>query len=145
MLDAISVPRSNGLSSSPNVADLGISNPPANEAPVAPLLNAVRRQFKVAFIVGLLLAIPAIYGAWKWLPPTYSSSAFLRVSAQDAPLMFQTADQGGREDFRTFKNTQRQLLSSPFVLSKAVNLPEVAALPEIQAMDDPIYWLEGSL
>ena len=146
MIDALTVkrasaPRSTGVSVSSQLP-VGAGGP---DPSLSPFLNSLRRQWLLGGLLGTLLAIPAAWSVWSMQTAKYSSSAFLRVSSQDVQLMFQTADQAGREDFRIFKNTQRQLVTSPFVLSKAVNRPEVAALPAISEMPDPIQWLEAEL
>jgi polysaccharide biosynthesis transport protein len=79
----------------------------------------------------------------------YTATAFLHVAMQQ-PVMFQNAaspfDQGR---FEIFRETQRQLLQSRFVLTAALRKPQVARLSEIiqksQRGEDPVDWLQRHL
>jgi len=108
------------------------------------LLHAVRRSWRIAVPLGILLAAVGSFVAWKSFIPKYSASAYLRVDADNSPLVFKTAEVRGG-NYPLYKKTQQQLLVTPFVLNSALRDAEVAALPEIRDESDPIGWLVSSL
>lgn len=124
------------------------SAPPPDEAgglPMTAILNSLRRQWLAATVLGLLCAGPLAAGAWMFQRPKYTSSAYLRIAAADTPLVFETADRSARNDFKTFKNTQKQLLFTPFVLNNALARDGVASLPPLRDVPNAIEWLQKEL
>lgn len=114
--------------------------------PISSLFNALRRRWVTALPLGAFVGTLGALIAWAAFQPEFSASAFLRVNADDRRLLFETADMGGRgADFRLYKNTQTQLMKTPFVLSAALRNPEVTALPEIAEQADPMGWLQEKL
>ena len=52
------------------------------------LLNALRRQWLLGAVLGLVVSVAAAGAAWFLQKPKYTSTAFLRISARDATLIF---------------------------------------------------------
>jgi polysaccharide biosynthesis transport protein len=113
----------------------------------AALLSAIRRGWRVALPLGILLAAASSFAAWKFSTPKHSASAYLRIDASDRPLLFKTADDavGQAGDFNLYKSTQQQLLLTPFVLNTALRDPKISSLEEIAGREDPISWLRENL
>ena len=111
-------------------------------------IHALRRNWLLGIVVGILAAGPLVVTAWYSLPVQYNAVEFVRIAQNHATLVFETADSSGRSDINSFlgyKATQRQLLLQPLSLSKALKDPEVAVLPVIREQVDPISWLQQKL
>jgi uncharacterized protein involved in exopolysaccharide biosynthesis len=78
------------------------------------------------------------------------AAALLSVALDGKPITFHTVETTpvDRERFEIYKNTQRELLVSRFVLVAALRKPEVAKLPAVrraQEKGDPVVWLQKRL
>ncbi|MGC1275001.1 MAG: AAA family ATPase [Planctomycetaceae bacterium] len=111
----------------------------------AELLHSLRRQWLLGLVIGLCFAVAAAGAAWYFQKPKFTSTAFLRISARDAPLIFETADRSGRPDFKTYLATQQQLMLTPLVLNAALRSENLAKLPRVKAHPNPIEWLQKEL
>ncbi|TWU18092.1 exopolysaccharide transport family protein [Allorhodopirellula heiligendammensis] len=111
------------------------------------VFHSLRRHWPVALLTGLLLAPPMAVVGWFLLAPKDTAMAYLRIDSVDSLLVFQTADRlnAGRDSFSMYKNTQAQLIKTPFVLNEALAVPEVRDLPEIKEKPSPLQWLSESL
>jgi polysaccharide biosynthesis transport protein len=110
-------------------------------------IHALRRNWLLGTILGILAAGPLAATAWFLFPVQYNAVEFVRISQSINPLVFETAD-SGRSDlnsYRGYKSTQKQLLLQPLSLSKALKDPEVAVLSLVREQPDPISWLQGKL
>jgi capsular exopolysaccharide synthesis family protein len=97
----------------------------------------------LAVIVALPVAVMAACVTWALQPVLYTATAILRMSAQEATLIFETADnRGSGNNFEIYKRTQRQLLKSRFVVTRALRDESLAKLPSLQNQRDPADWLE---
>ncbi|PQO43887.1 polysaccharide biosynthesis tyrosine autokinase [Blastopirellula marina] len=112
---------------------------------ISKVFHSLRRQWLLASVLAVICAAPLAAIAWMAQSPIYTSSAFLRIAAADTPLVFETAENSVRYDFKTFKNTQRQLILTPFVLSKAISNEKVANLACIRDNATPVEWLKDQL
>lgn len=112
---------------------------------ISKVLHSLRRQWLLAAVLAVICAAPLTAIAWMAQSPKYTSSAYLRIAAADTPLVFETAENSVRYDFKTFKNTQRQMILTPFVLSKAISREEVANLACIHENGAPVEWLQEQL
>ncbi|PQO28756.1 polysaccharide biosynthesis tyrosine autokinase [Blastopirellula marina] len=126
-------------------AVIGMRPPEENGMQFGQVLHSLRRQWLAAVVLGLLCAAPIAVGAWLLQSPTYTSSAYLRISASEQPLAFRTVEQAGRDDYRTFKSTQRQLMITPFVLNKALSREDIMNLPVVRENENPLEWLQEAL
>ncbi|MFK8110869.1 MAG: AAA family ATPase [Rubripirellula sp.] len=73
--------------------------------------------------------------------------AYLQIDSNNAPLIFQTADREGlgRGSFDLYKNTQAELLRTPFVLNKALANEDVKSLSIVKSQPNAYEWLSESL
>jgi hypothetical protein len=97
--------------------------------------------------------------SWRQLRLRLMAAAFLGVLAvtaepsalqaqsnsQPAALLHIAQDKDGREDYRTFKNTQAVLVTTRTVLSAALKKPKVADLALLKRQKDPVGWLRNNL
>lgn len=110
------------------------------------LLASMRRVWPISLIIGLVLAPIFGLAGWMALAPKHSATGYLRIAMDEVPLAFKTIDQagGGVVAFKVYKNTQKQILLSPDVLSKAVTEENISVLPsvvEAKKNGDPLQWL----
>lgn len=125
---------------------LGDARPPEEEGVrLGQIVHSLRRQWLASIVLGILLAVPLAIGAWMMQSPQYVSSAYLRISANNSRLAFETAEEVGRNDYKVFKNTQSQLIVTPFVLNKAVSSEGIMDLSIMKGNENPIEWLQKNL
>lgn len=111
------------------------------------ILHSLRRHWPAALLLGLLMAPPMAAAGWFLLVPKDTATAFLQIDSVDSMLVFQTADRlnSGRDSFGLYKNTQAQLIKTPFVLNKALAAADVRDLPEVRQKANPLQWLSQEL
>lgn len=109
------------------------------------ILHALRRNWLLGSILGLLLAAPLAAVVWSVHKLEYKARAQVRISPQQARLLFETADQADSANFKSYKNTQRQLILSPYLLNNALKKESTKNLPVVRSQVDPIVWLQKSL
>lgn len=146
--ERVSAPRVARIAAIPNslVHDGPLQN--SDEAPAmdaSRYLHAIRRNWLLGAVLGILAAGPFAAAMWFLNPEKYTATEFVRISPNHTPLVFETAETTGKFDFKSYKNTQRQLMVQPFVLNSALKVSEVASLPFIQQNPDPIGWLQKEL
>ena len=109
--------------------------------------NAIRRSWKLALPLGICLAALGAAAGWSAIEPKFTASAYLKVDADTRPLIFETADRiaGGAPGFALYKNTQTQLMVTPFVLNAALRDEDASSLAEITSRQDPVSWLQKEL
>ena len=142
-----SLMQSNGIPASPSRSIR--SRQPAEQEGLDPsrLINSLRRRWPAAFICGLLLGPPLAAAAWFLLVPSHAAVAYIQIDSIEAPLMFSTADRevAGRGSYDLYKNTQSQLITTPFVLNKALINPNIKDLPIVRSQPDSYQWLSENL
>jgi len=84
------------------------------------ILHALRRNWLLGMVLGLLLSAPLAAVVWSIHNLEYTARAQIRISPQQSRLLFETADQSASANFKSYKNTQRQLILSPFLLNDAL-------------------------
>jgi hypothetical protein len=91
----------------------------------------------------LLLPAAVVLGALA----AAATPAALRAQVPDPPaaLLHVAQDRDGRDDYRTFRNTQAVLVTSRTVVKAALKKPGVADLALVKRQKDPVAWLQGSL
>ncbi len=107
------------------------------------LLHAVRRRWPLAVGLGLLVSGVLCGLMWYLIPVRYESFATIKVAASEARVFGQTAVNS--EDFKLFKATQQQLVTSIPVITNVVRDRAINQLPSVRAEDDPIAWLQNRL
>ena len=104
--------------------------------------HAFRRQWIPAVFLGLVLAGILAPLAWFLLPKGYEAVAWLRVRGT-GDMLSNTSGSGG--EYESYRKTQAQLISSPFVLASAMRKAEMATLSTFADIQDPVDWLADNL
>ena len=110
-----------------------LSAPPA----LTDILNSLRRQWRLALILGLLFAIPAGLGTWFLVPVNYTAHSLMQSRRNTLIFDVQNAEESGWE-------AQEQLIRGYRVLNTALNdgLMELEDIKEAQEDGiDPIDYL----
>ncbi|NLF10013.1 MAG: P-loop NTPase [Pirellulaceae bacterium] len=112
-------------------------------------VHALRRRWLMIVGIGLLIAAPAGIAVWLLVGTQYTATAVLQISMMETPVAFQSEmSMNDPNRFEIFKNTQRQMIISRFVLSSALSKPEVARIPDIKRElreGDAVDWLTREL
>src|SRR5262249_41619006 len=107
------------------------------------LREAFQHRWKLALLVGLVLA--AVGGGLAVLTyqPKYTAVAILRMHSSGARLFSRGPEAEYREE--EFRKTQAHLIKSPYVLDKVLSKPSIQRLKTIREADNPNIWLEKEL
>lgn len=126
--------------------------PPALASPLGlpDLLRGARRHLGLALGLGLLLGALTAAGTWYGMPTAkYRARRMLQVSSTPPKFVFSTNDVeslNAQLEFRNYQKTQETLLTSRFVLSKALARPEIVEEhPAVLEREDPESWLGDRL
>ncbi|MDY0166376.1 MAG: AAA family ATPase [Thermoguttaceae bacterium] len=118
-------------------------------AMVKPYLHALRRRSLLAFGLALLAVTIVAPLVWYMVPSTYTAEHYLRVSPQVRQIVFDASGPGRRTDFGLYRNTQEQLIRSPFVILEALRDPAIGQLKTIRELEakreDPVAWLQRNI
>ncbi len=107
-------------------------------------LHAYRRRWLLATFLGLVFGVAAAVAAWLSATPAYTSTALIRIAANNQGIVYQ--DDKGQTSFDLYKGTQMQLLTSDFVLIAALrDNPKVSNLDVVKQEVDPVRWLSKTL
>ena len=102
--------------------------------------HAIRRRWLPATALGLTLGVTAAVATWLFLPRGYEAVAWLRVRANPGTFIG-----AGSTDYDQYRQTQLQLIKSPFVLTSALRRPGISELSAFAEEPDPIDWLSRNL
>ena len=107
------------------------------------LVKALRRRWLLASGLSLLGAVVAVAVVWFIVPPQFTATARLQVASRSPlnPLGHAQDD----TDFNVFKLNQAAMITSPLVLSAALNRDEVKRLHLVRDQVNPVPWLEKAL
>ncbi|HUG91132.1 MAG TPA: hypothetical protein VML55_09875, partial [Planctomycetaceae bacterium] len=135
----------NGLPAPGEPARGPMPEPPAPSGTIDAkgLWNAFRRRWFLAVSLGLVAGSGGAVAAWFLMPAPYTSTSEVRVLPYDPIFKFRTDIQ--QPDPRTFKETQKKLIKSPFVLNAALREPQIARLRMVREQPAPLEWLEEEL
>jgi capsular exopolysaccharide synthesis family protein len=100
----------------------------------------LRRWFKFALPLGILLTSLGVTGVMLSFKREYRSEAWVQIS-KHRPIVAFKIDESSAD----FVETQKQLLRSPPVLANVLSRPEVARLPDIQKAKDARKWIEQQM
>ncbi len=139
------LPLANGANGFPSAT-------PRAELPMADLtayVHAFRRHWLLAMSIGVLLGSVAAVGVYFAVGTRYKAVSQLRIDLQEKALAFQTnTAPTDRDRFEIFKNTQREMLLSRFVLLSALRKRDVQSIPDVQEEQrtgDAVEWLKNRL
>jgi hypothetical protein len=120
--------------SAPVVPGVGGSK---NIPTVAGLLNALKRRWLIACVIGSIVGAGIGIGVWLAMPAG-KHQAKASVHMQQAGLM-----NNSEEAFRRWKEAQIVTIKSKRLLNRVASLPEVRTLSLIENADDPSQVLEN--
>lgn len=122
--------------------------PEIQTSPMVQFLHGLRRHWLLASALGISFA--ALFGgiAFFFLKPTFTAVSLIQVSMREHRVAFETDPNAIRTEteFDIYKNTQRELLRSRFVLNAALRRPD--AIRTSIAQDetiDPVEYLQEEL
>lgn len=118
-------------------------SPAASPLNMARAWQSVSHWWPIALPVGMLLAAILVATVWLTFEPTYEAEALLRIESNNAYIFF--SEGATRVAGDRFERTQVQLIRSTVVLGRVIERPEIAALPEVVAMDSPARMLSKEL
>lgn len=104
------------------------------------LLGALRKWWKLALPVGLLLAGVGVTVVLLTTQLQYKASALIKVQDTAPYVAFPSP-----EESRRFIDTQIETLRSPVVLEPVLAQPEIANLPELRNEASPIDWITNHI
>jgi len=113
---------------------------PDNGMSPALILTAIQRWWKIALPVALVLAIVSCAVVWYTFEPVYRAAAWVQIEDNTPYIAFESDEESKR-----FVQTQIELFRSPLVIGPVVSQQEVARLPEIREMDNPIDQLSDRI
>lgn len=102
------------------------------------VLTALRRWWKIALPVALLLAAAGGTIVYLLFEPVYEASAWFRIEERTPYLAFESKDEGRS---KLFFQTQIETIRSPLVLGPVVKRSEIAQVPEIAPQTDKVAYL----
>ena len=103
-------------------------------------LHALRRWWKIALPVGLLLACGAVAVVYLLFEPQYEASALLEINEHPQYIAFEPKEAGVS---RGYFRTQMEIIQSRWILGRTVAaIEKIKELPEIFKQRDKIEWLK---
>ena len=116
-------------------------------SPIALFLHGLRRHWLLAIALGISLAVVCGGAAYVLWSDTFTATSLLQVSMEQPGIVDDWQNRTRTQsEFEIYKNTQRQLLLSRFVLNAALRRPD--ALRTSVAQDesqDAVEWLRDAL
>jgi capsular exopolysaccharide synthesis family protein len=106
-------------------------------------LRAIVHWWWIAGPSALVLAVLASAVIWYLFKPVYRASVVIRVAK--TPPRFVVELNKAPEDSEEFVQTQIELIRSRLVLGPVLGRPEIAPLPEVAEIEDPIDRLADKL
>ena len=101
-------------------------------------LNALRRWWKIALPVGLLLSAASAGLVYWSFEPVFEAKAMLEIN-EVAPYIAFEPREGGVS--KSYFRTQIEIIRSSWIMGRTVANAAVKELPEIRKQADPIDWL----
>ncbi len=109
-------------------------------------LHSLRRTWLPSVLAGLALALTLAGFLWFLVPERYQASGLVRVNIANRGVFERNAYSVNEREYAIFKETQAQLVKSPFVLARALRDEEIRQLPLLQRRNEaPETYLERQL
>ncbi len=109
------------------------------------LLHAVRRRWTLALGLGLLVSGLVCGLVWYLVPVRYEAYATVKVS-NERPSVFDQQHITRPDDFKIFKATQQQLVTSNLVMNAVLRDRSINQLSTFRELsEDPVIWLQDQL
>lgn len=109
----------------------------------APYVHAFRRRWLVVLTVGALCAMAVAPAVWFLYAPEYTAEYYLKVSATEQRVLFNTVNTDTQ--FDVYKRTQQQSMKMPMVLMAALRDPAINRLSIVREQTDDVWWLQKEL
>ena len=109
------------------------------------VLRAILHWFWPIAIASLLLAAASTAAIFYFGKPVYRASAWIEIEPRARYLVWDGRDESDKSEQEQYVNTQVELMRGPLVLGKLVSSPEVAQLPEVQGVANPVDLLKKRL
>ncbi len=130
------------------VVESEVKGPAQEQKSLLPVtvFQSLRRYSRYTLPAGVLLALLLSALGANLTVPEHRAVAYLRVKVEAKPLAFETADHPGmKSTFDLYKNTQMQLITTPFVLNAALRDDEVRNLPLVANKTEPVVWMKENV
>ena len=113
----------------------------ASSDPASPARPAKRRWWwwRVAFPLGLILAVVAVAAVKFLYQPQYEAASLLEISESMPYIAFPPTRTGNSA---AYFRTQIEIIKSPWISGRTIAQPNIRDLPEIRKQPDPIEWLK---
>jgi capsular exopolysaccharide synthesis family protein len=108
-------------------------------------MHSLRRRWLPASLIGFVLATIVAGLLWLLVPVTYEAVALLRVKVSSEELLKPGRSIADPREYEVYKQTQAQLLTSPFVLNAALRELDTQNLTTIKREEYPLAWLQQEL
>ncbi len=109
------------------------------------LLGYLHFHWVMLVFAGTCLATALAFAAWKLIPAPYTTYTLLQVSLHPSRVTEMVPEATSRHDFLTYLKTQKQLITSYYVLNAALRDRQIAELTMLRDRDDPVRFLEEKL
>jgi succinoglycan biosynthesis transport protein ExoP len=105
------------------------------------LLAALKRRWLLALTLGIVAAAIGVTVVYT-LPISWRARTLVHVAAIRPFILY---PQESRIDFATYQRSQLTLVKSRLVIRGALEKPEIAELPVVKKLANPVEWLENQL
>ncbi len=102
------------------------------------VLGALRRWWKIALPIALVLAAAGGTTVYLLFEPVYEAAAWFQIEERTPYLAFENKEEGRS---KMFFQTQIEMIRSPLVLGPVVKRPEIAGARELIFRADKVAWL----
>lgn len=116
--------------------------PVAESLELGQLFHAARRRWRLALLLGLVMAALTCWAGASWIPSNGTARTLLHVSAHRPVLLYETPE--NRTDFNIYQREQIGILKSRVVLNNALERLRRES-PGAVFSPDTIPWLEKDL
>jgi capsular exopolysaccharide synthesis family protein len=138
-------PRLQAVRSQLLVKDPAADRETSSGGALAGYLHAFRRRWLLAMTLGTVGGLAAAAATWFSFPIKFTATALIQISADNPKRIFKIDDT--HSSFDVYKGTQMQLLTSDFVLVRALGAlaEEQKGAETLNGEEDPLRFLSKSL
>lgn len=109
------------------------------------VLRAILHWFWLIAVAAVLLAAVSSAAILYFGKPVYRASAWIEIEPRARYLVRDGREDADKSEQEQYVNTQVELMRGPLVLGKLVSSPEVARLPEVQGVANPLELIRKRL
>ncbi len=107
------------------------------------LTSAIKRCWKWALFLGLILSPLGAGLIWQFYPTKYEATSWLFAFSQVPFIVFQTEE--GRSSYDSFLATQFAMITNPLVLNEVLNDKRVLQVKQLIKQKDRAQWLRKNI